>query len=69
MVMANMYSMMCFVWKMFSARATSVATISKMKEVFAEHGVPDVLRSDNGPQYVNAAFTELTEEWGLQHTT
>ena len=52
-----------------SAGATSAAVISKMKEIFAEHGVPDILRSDNGPQYASAAFTEFVEEWEFQHTT
>ena len=27
------------------------------------------MRSDNGPQYASAAFTEFAEEWGFQHTT
>ena len=51
-----------------SAGATSAAIIGKMKEIFAEHGVPDILRSDNGPQDASTAFTEFTE-WGFQHTT
>ena len=42
------------------------ALVCKMKEIFAEHGVPDILRSDNGLQYAGAAFTELREEWGFQ---
>ena len=54
---------------MSSAGATSAAIVSKMKETFTEHGVPDVLRSDNRPQYASAAFTEFTEEWGFQYTT
>ena len=49
-VVADMYSKMCFVWQMPSSGATSAAIISKMKEIFAGHGVPDILRSDNGPQ-------------------
>ena len=47
MVMADMYSKMCFVQKMASPGATSAAIISKMKETFVEHQVPDILRSDN----------------------
>ena len=52
-----------------SGGATSAAGISKMKEIFAEHRVPDILRSDNGPQYASTAFTEFAEELGFQHTT
>ena len=51
-----------------SAGTTSAAMISKMKEIFAEHGVSDILRSENGSQYTRAAFTEFAEEWGFQHT-
>ena len=45
-----------------SAGATSAAVIIKMKEIFSEHGVLDILRSDNGPQYASAPFTEFAEE-------
>ena len=45
-----------------SARVTSAAIFTKMKDIFAEHGVPDILRSDNGPQHASAAFTEFAEE-------
>ena len=38
MVKADMYSQMCFVQKMPFAGATSAAIISRMKEIFAEHG-------------------------------
>ena len=47
---AEMCTKMCFVQKMPSTRATSAAIISKMKELFAEHRVPDILSSDNGTQ-------------------
>ena len=40
-----------------------------MKELFAEHGVPDILRSNSGPQSASAAFTEFAAEWGFQHKT
>ena len=49
--------------------ATTAAVVSKMKEIFAEHGIPDVLRSDNGPQYASAAFQVFTRNWEFQHIT
>ena len=67
--MAGMYSKMCFVHKMPSAGVTSAAIISQMKEIFAEHVVPDILRSDNGPQYASAAFTVFVKEWEFKHAT
>ena len=64
MVMAEMYSKMFFVQKMPPSGATTAAVVSKMKEIF-----PDVLRSDNGPQYASAAFQEFTRNWEIQHIT
>ena len=49
--------------------ATTAAVVSKMKEIFAKHGIPDVLRNDNGPQYASAAFQEFTRNWEFQHIT
>ena len=49
MIVTNMYPKLCFVQKIPSAGATSAAIVSKMKDIFAEHGVTDILRSDNGP--------------------
>ena len=49
--------------------ATTAAVVSKMKEIFAKHGIPDVLRSDNVPQYAGAAFQEFTRNWEFQHIT
>ena len=34
--------------------ATSKAMIAAMKPVFARHRLPEVLRSDNGPQYASS---------------
>ena len=69
MVMADMYSKMFFVQQMPPSGATTAAVVSKMKEIFAKHGIPDVLRSDNGPQYASAAFQEFTRNWEFQHIT
>ena len=68
-VMADMNPKNCFLQKMPSVGATWADVISKVKEIFAEHGMPDILRSDNGPQYASVAFTELVEEWGFQYST
>ena len=31
---------------------TTKNVVSAMKPIFARHGIPDVLVSDNGPQYI-----------------
>ena len=43
--------------------------ISLLKEMFSEHGIPEVLCSDNGHQYANAQFTEFCLSWGITHET
>ena len=43
--------------------------IRALKAIFARHGIPEELRSDNGPQYAPAAFTHFANEWGFRHTT
>ena len=35
---------------------TSEAVVTKLKGQFARHGIPDVVVSDNGPQYASEHF-------------
>ena len=44
-------------------------TISKLKELFSEHGIPETLRSDKGPQFANHMFAEFAKEWNFDHNT
>ena len=37
--------------------------------MFSEHGIPKVLCSDTGPQYVSAQFTEFCTSSGITHET
>ena len=48
---------------------TSKNTISYLKSQFARHGIPDELRSDNGPQFGSAEFAEFAIYYGFVHTT
>ena len=48
---------------------TSTAVIESMKGVFARHGIPELIRSDNGPQYSASEFASFALEYGFQHTT
>ena len=38
-------------------------------ELFSEHGIPETIRSDNGPQFASHQFTKFTKEWNFDHTT
>ena len=48
---------------------SSFAVIEALKTIFARHGIPDELRTDNGPQYHSDEFTQFAKVWGFQHTT
>ena len=48
----------------------TTSTVSKaLKSMFARYGVPDVLISDNGPQFASEEFAGLAQKWGFEHIT
>ena len=52
-----------------SKHVNSIDTILKMKRVFRRHGIPDILFSDNGPQFDSNKFHDFAANWGFQHNT
>lgn len=38
-------------------------------DLFARYGIPDILRSDNGPQFSSLEFLQFTSRWGVKHVT
>ena len=48
---------------------TAKETIRALKSVFARHGIPEIVRSDNGPQYSSAEFAKFAKDWGFKHVT
>ncbi|KAL8613325.1 hypothetical protein ACOMHN_052565 [Nucella lapillus] len=40
-----------------------------MKHHFARHGMPDVVISDNGPQFSSQLFKVFARSWGFTHKT
>ncbi|KAK3736228.1 hypothetical protein QZH41_007340 [Actinostola sp. cb2023] len=46
---------------------TSATLIEFYKEQFSRHGIPDVLMTDNGPQYTSREFTDFAREWEFKH--
>ena len=47
----------------------SKCVINKLKSIFATHGIPETIVSDNGPQFASAAFQAFAREYGFTHTT
>jgi transposase InsO family protein len=48
---------------------TSQETVKALKSIFALHGIPDIVMSDNGPQYSSETFRNFTSEYGFTHVT
>ena len=48
---------------------TSAAVITSLKSIVVQHGIPEVIRSDNGPQYESQQFSMFAESYGFQHST
>ena len=46
---------------------TSSATIEKLRAIFATHGLPCKIVTDNGPSFVSQEFREFMEQNGIVH--
>ena len=46
---------------------TSQGIVYRLKEIFATHGIPDIVISDNGPQFSAASFRQFTILYGFVH--
>jgi len=47
----------------------SASTIHMLKAIFARHGIPDTLRTDNGTNYSSKLFKQFTDSWDIKHVT
>ena len=50
-------------------KATTNTVTKALKEMFARYGVPDVLVSDNGPQFSSEEFAAFAKTWRFEHIT
>ena len=53
----------------FLSKTTSLAVIGHLKKIFARHGVPETLVSDNGPHFSSSEFKAFSDFWNFQHVT
>ena len=59
LVVGDFYSKMIFIQCLPPSQSNANKVISLLKEMFSEHGIPEVLCSDNGPQYASAQFADI----------
>ena len=43
--------------------------IKHLQQIFATYGIPQLIVSDNGPQFVAEKFKHYCMSWGIQHIT
>ena len=43
------------------------STITRLERIFATHGIPAIVKSDNGPPFTSQEFQEFVEEMGIKH--
>ena len=48
---------------------SSSMVVHHLKSIFARHGIPEKLRSDNGPQYSSYEFKQFCKSYGIDHVT
>ena len=48
---------------------TTKSVVSAMKPIFAWHGIPNVIASDNGPQYASKEFKDFATAYDFRHVT
>ena len=51
------------------ASTTSASIIQSLKSIFARHGLPTTVMSDNGPQYSSKEFSSFAKEYQFEHVT
>ena len=46
---------------------TSTVTIRHLRDIFAQHGLPEMIFTDNGTSFVSEEFKQFLEEIGISH--
>ena len=65
LLLVDYYSRYIEVVKLSTTTARGV--VSAMKPIFARHGIPNVITSDNGPQYASQEFRDFATTYNFQH--
>ena len=68
-ICGDFYSKMILIQCLPSGQSNTIKVIWLLKEMFSEHGIPEILHSDNGPQYASAQFANFCTSWGITHET
>ena len=67
LVMCDYFSGFIEVERLQSTTTSAVSMVLKI--MFARYGIPNVLVTDNGPQFASAEFAAFATMWGFEHVT
>ena len=67
MVVVDYYSRYVEIAKMEETRSQTI--VNHTKSIFARHGIPTTVRSDNGPQYTAKESKLFAQQWKFEHQT
>ena len=67
LVVVDAYSKFPEVVKMTST--TSTATVNALRDIFSRYGLPEIMVSDNGPQFIASEFQQFCHKNGIMHRT
>ncbi|PIK37700.1 hypothetical protein BSL78_25470 [Apostichopus japonicus] len=68
LLVVDYYSRYIEVAKLTSTSKSS-DIIMHLQSMFSRHGIPDVFRSDNGPQFISSEFKAFSKKYGFTHIT
>ena len=67
LLVVDYYSRFIEVAKLTSTSSSDI--ICHLKSIFARHGIPECVMSDNSPQYSASQFSKFAREYGFTRTT
>ena len=65
----DLYSKVILVFNLSVGQSNSAKVICILEEWFCDHGMPEVLCTDNAPQYASAAIADCSIEWSFTSET
>ena len=57
------------IWILFISYTSSLTVIQELKSILGEHGIPEKVISDNGPQYASDHCQQFAKRWNFDHIT
>lgn len=66
-VLVDYFSKFFEISKLVDGKSSTV--IHSLKQQFSRHGIPEVLKSDNGPEYASDEFAKFMTSYGIEHVT